>query len=56
MSLKNGALAQPVEQRTENPCVPSSILGGATNLKALYSIYLQGFFYLAKSTYFGVKN
>ena len=27
----SGALAQPVEQRTENPCVPSSILGGATN-------------------------
>ncbi len=26
-----GALAQSVEQRTENPCVPSSILGGATN-------------------------
>ena len=25
-----GALAQSVEQRTENPCVPSSILGGAT--------------------------
>ena len=26
----NGAIAQLVEQRTENPCVPSSILGGAT--------------------------
>ena len=26
----SGALAQSVEQRTENPCVPSSILGGAT--------------------------
>ena len=26
-----GVLAQMVEQRTENPCVPSSILGGATN-------------------------
>ena len=25
-----GAIAQLVEQRTENPCVPSSILGGAT--------------------------
>ncbi len=25
-----GALAQLVEQRTENPCVPSSILGGTT--------------------------
>ena len=25
-----GAIAQLVEQRTENPCVPSSILGGTT--------------------------
>ncbi len=25
-----GTLAQMVEQRTENPCVPSSILGGTT--------------------------
>ena len=32
--LYNGALAQSVEQRTENPCVPSSILGGATTKKA----------------------
>ena len=27
---KRGAIAQLVEQRTENPCVPSSILGGTT--------------------------
>ncbi len=27
---KKGAIAQLVEQRTENPCVPSSILGGTT--------------------------
>ena len=27
---KPGAIAQLVEQRTENPCVPSSILGGTT--------------------------
>ena len=26
----NGAIAQLVEQRTENPCVPGSIPGGAT--------------------------
>ena len=25
-----GTIAQLVEQRTENPCVPSSILGGTT--------------------------
>ena len=39
--LKVGALAQLVEQWTENPCVPGSIPGGTTCLKAL--IY-EGFF------------
>ena len=29
-SSREGAIAQLVEQRTENPCVPSSILGGTT--------------------------
>ena len=28
-----GAIAQLVEQRTENPCVPGSIPGGTTLLK-----------------------
>ena len=28
--VKYGSLAQLVEQRTENPCVPGSIPGGAT--------------------------
>ena len=32
-----GAIAQLVEQRTENPCVPSSILGGTTEIRALKS-------------------
>ncbi len=27
---KGGAIAQLVEQRTENPCVPGSIPGGTT--------------------------
>ena len=27
---KQGAIAQMVEQRTENPCVPGSIPGGTT--------------------------
>ena len=31
---KNGTLAQLVEQRTENPCVPGSIPGGTTKQKA----------------------
>ena len=29
-SRKRGAIAQMVEQRTENPCVPGSIPGGTT--------------------------
>ena len=29
----NGAIAQLVEQRTENPCVPGSIPGGTTAKK-----------------------
>jgi hypothetical protein len=35
----DGAVAQLVEQRTENPCVPGSSPGGATrrNKKALLS-------------------
>ena len=34
-----GAIAQLVEQRTENPCVPGSIPGGTTTLTIL-----SGFF------------
>ena len=34
-SRNNGAIAQLVEQRTENPCVPGSIPGGTT-LEASY--------------------
>ena len=30
---KSGAIAQLVEQRTENPCVPGSIPGGTTAKK-----------------------
>ena len=31
---RTGAIAQLVEQRTENPCVPGSIPGGTTKTKA----------------------
>ena len=31
---KEGAIAQLVEQRTENPCVPGSIPGGTTAKKS----------------------
>ena len=30
LALERGTLAQLVEQRTENPCVPGSIPGGTT--------------------------
>jgi hypothetical protein len=29
-AVPNGTIAQMVEQRTENPCVPGSIPGGTT--------------------------
>ena len=31
----NGAIAQLVEQRTENPCVPGSIPGGTTRKRVV---------------------
>ncbi|MEN9743843.1 MAG: hypothetical protein RLZZ65_1648 [Bacteroidota bacterium] len=34
---KAGTLAQLVEQRTENPCVPGSIPGGTTQKAPIYS-------------------
>ena len=34
----NGAIAQLVEQRTENPCVPGSIPGGTTYKTPKYLI------------------
>ena len=37
-----GAIAQSVEQRTENPCVPGSIPGGTTNRNKV-SEYMQVF-------------
>ena len=33
-SIYDGAIAQLVEQRTENPCVPGSIPGGTTAEKS----------------------
>ena len=50
-NLQDGAIAQLVEQRTENPCVPSSILGGTTsksssyrNVAAFFVAFLNGFY------------
>ena len=41
-----GTLAQLVEQRTENPCVPGSIPGGTTTKKPLTSADVKGFLIL----------
>ena len=42
---KSGAIAQLVEQRTENPCVPGSIPGGTTKT-SMEEILLRFFRYL----------
>ena len=41
----DGAIAQLVDQRTENPCVPGSIPGGTTEKKAV-TIFRNCFFRL----------
>ena len=47
--VNDGAIAQSVEQRTENPCVPGSIPGGTTFKIANNLIYrLLAFFYLTE--------
>ena len=40
MNLKDGAVAQLVEQRTENPCVPGSSPGGATSPERMFGAFL----------------
>ena len=40
----DGAVAQLVEQRTENPCVPGSSPGGATETQKKPSTIVGGFF------------
>ena len=47
LTRSKGTLAQLVEQRTENPCVPGSIPGGTT-LKALN---FEGFFFVKLNYY-----
>jgi hypothetical protein len=38
-AFENGAIAQLVEQRTENPCVPGSIPGGTTKYQGRLIIF-----------------
>ncbi len=44
-----GALAQLVEQRTENPCVPGSIPGGTTIKNPIHLNRVFWFLYLKQS-------
>ena len=43
-----GAIAQLVEQRTENPCVPGSIPGGTTQKKTQSNLIASFLLYLIK--------
>ncbi len=47
-SNEKGAIAQLVEQRTENPCVPRSIRGGTTENQGVAEMRLL-FLYLSRS-------
>ena len=49
-SNNDGAIAQLVEQRTENPCVPGSIPGGTTQETPKYLIvkYFEVFLFSTK--------
>jgi hypothetical protein len=38
LALRDGALAQSVEQQTENLCVPGSIPGGTTEVEKAFPI------------------
>lgn len=46
----NGAIAQMVEQRTENPCVPGSIPGGTTERELKFnSLFFVGTYHIRLS-------
>ena len=40
LANQQGAIAQLVEQRTENPCVPGSIPGGTTLKESFFGVTL----------------
>ena len=43
LNNNDGAIAQLVEQRTENPCVPGSIPGGTTGNERVTEVTLFSF-------------
>ena len=53
---KHGAIAQLVEQRTENPCVPGSIPGGTTYKRVAYYATLFLFSYYPKISFYFPDN
>ena len=53
---KHGAIAQLVEQRTENPCVPGSIPGGTTHKRVAYYATLFLFSYYPKISFYFPDN
>ena len=53
-SNEKGAIAQLVEQRTENPCVPRSIRGGTTENQGVAEMRLLFFVPLPKRLYGGL--
>ena len=48
--VKVGAIAQLVEQRTENPCVPGSIPGGTTQINTPIEMIIFQWEYLFTPT------
>ncbi len=52
----NGALAQLVEQRTENPCVPGSIPGGTTTKARNEKLFRAFLMPINCSGCFGIKK
>ena len=51
-----GSLAQLVEQRPEEPCVPSSSLGGATKMYSNQRVLISVVLYLRTYLYFAILN
>ncbi len=50
-----GTIAQLVEQRTENPCVPGSIPGGTTKKIEEVETFFQSFSFLGAYIFFDLR-
>ena len=56
LAKRKGAIAQLVEQRTENPCVPGSIPGGTTLKEKQLSEKIAAFCYIFLVVFAGFVN